>query len=90
MKIMLAVAAWSPSCRRAEKIWRAVARERGLALEIVDVDRPEGHILTERLRLGTVPAVLIEGRLVAVGVQDEQEAHRIVDTALGLSPDIQR
>lgn len=83
MKIKLAVAAWSPSCRRAEQVWRSVAHERGLDLEVIDVDRPEGRTLIERLGLATVPAVLVDGRLVAVGVQSEREAHTIMDAAIG-------
>ncbi len=83
MKIELAVAVWSSPCRRAEEIWRSVARERGLGLEVIDVDRPEGRALMERLRLTTVPAVLFDGRVVAVGVQSEREAHIIVDAAIG-------
>lgn len=62
-----------------------VAREHGFVLEVIDVDQPEGRVLMERLHLGTVPAVLIDGRPVAVGVQSQEEAEKIVRAA-GVPP----
>jgi thioredoxin-like negative regulator of GroEL len=86
MKITLLVAAWSPPCRRAEQIWRKVALAHGLPLDIVDVDAPAGQALTQRLRLQTIPALLIDDRLVAIGVQGEQEADRLLAAAAAKRP----
>ncbi len=79
MKVELLVAGWSPSCRRAEAVWRQVAHERAIDFEVVDVDQPQGQALMQRLQLKTIPALLIDGQLVAIGVQSEQAARAILD-----------
>lgn len=79
MKVELLVADWSSSCRRAEAVWRQVAHERALDFEVVDVDEPHGQALMQRLQLKTIPALLIDGKLVAIGVQSEQAARAILD-----------
>jgi thioredoxin-like negative regulator of GroEL len=79
VKVELLVADWSPSCRRAEAVWRQVAYERAIELEVLDVDQPQGQALMQRLQLKTIPALLIDGQLVAIGVQSEQAARAILD-----------
>lgn len=81
MKVELLVADWSPSCRRAEAVWRQVAEQGGVDFEVVDVDQPRGQALMQRLQLKTIPALLIDGQLVAIGVQNEQTARAIIDEA---------
>jgi thioredoxin-like negative regulator of GroEL len=81
MKVELLVADWISSCRRAEAVWRQVAHERALDFEVVDVDQPQGQVLMQRLQLKTIPALLIDGRLVAIGVQSEQAARVLIDAA---------
>ncbi len=81
MKIQLLVATWSPSCRRAQQVWRQLAQDHGLELSVVDVDEPAGQSLMQRLQLNTIPALLIDERLVAVGVQSQEEAEKIVRAA---------
>jgi len=65
----------------------------------MDISRAEGAALAQRLKLQTVPALLIDGTLRAVGVQtpeealtllqpQRQEAHdRMQQMGLGFSPD---
>jgi hypothetical protein len=78
MKIQLLVSDWSPPCRRAEKLWRAIAQEAGVDLEVLDVGELAGAEIMQRLQLKTIPALLIDANLVAVGVQSRTEANRIV------------
>jgi thioredoxin-like negative regulator of GroEL len=81
MKLELLVADWSPSCRRAEAVWQQIAQERGVEVQIIDVDQPQGQALMQRLQLKTIPALLIDGQLVAIGVQSEQAARALIDEA---------
>ena len=81
MKLELLVADWNPSCRRAEAVWRQIARERDLEVQIIDVDQPQGQALMQRLQLKTIPALLIDGQLVAIGVQNEEAARALIDAA---------
>ena len=43
--------------------------------------QPEGKALVSRLRLKTIPALIVDGALVAIGVQPPEEARRIVAAA---------
>ena len=81
MKVELLVADWNPSCRRAEAVWRQIARERDLEVQIIDVDQPQGQALMQRLQLKTIPALLIDDQLVAIGVQNEEAARALIDAA---------
>lgn len=74
MKIELIVSGVCPFCLEAEKVWREVASSRGLEFSVVDMTQPEGAALALRLKLQTVPALLIDGSLRAVGVQSPEEA----------------
>jgi thioredoxin-like negative regulator of GroEL len=78
MKIQLVVAANSPLCERAEKIWREVAAEHNFEFSVVDIERKEGHALAQRLDLKTIPALVVDGLLVAIGVQTLDQARQIV------------
>jgi len=74
MLIELLVLKECSACRQAEAVWRAVTEERGLELRVLDIDQPEGQAQARRLRLKTVPALVIDGELRAVGVQSPAEA----------------
>jgi glutaredoxin len=74
MKIELVVSGVCPFCLEAEKVWREVAADRGCEFYVVDIAQPEGAALAQRLNLKTVPALLIDGTLRAVGVQSRGEA----------------
>jgi hypothetical protein len=55
-----------------------VAEERAIDFSVLDMAQPEGRMLAQRLRLKTIPAVAIDGTLMAVGVQTLEEARRMV------------
>ena len=74
MKIELLVSGVCPFCLEAEKVWRAAAADHGCEFAVVDISQPEGAALAQRLKLQTVPALLIDGTLRAVGVQSPAEA----------------
>ncbi|MGE5242460.1 MAG: thioredoxin family protein [Bacteroidota bacterium] len=78
MKVQLLVSESSVPCRHAEEVWRQVAAERALDFSVVDLDAPEGRTLADRLRLRTIPALVIDGRLIAIGVQSPEEARALV------------
>jgi len=70
-----------PSCDRTVAVWDAACREAGAALDIINVSGPEGKRRLEAMKLGTVPAVLIDGKLVAIGLQSGQVARELITTA---------
>jgi glutaredoxin len=81
MKVELLVSEWCPSCPQAERVWRAVAAEREFEFTVVDLAQPEGRELARRLRIRTIPALVIDGELKAVGVPSLHEAHRLAAAA---------
>jgi glutaredoxin len=81
MKVELLVSEWCPTCPAAEKVWRDVLEERAFEFAVVDVAQPEGRALVARLHLRSVPSVIVDGILQAVGVQTRDEARRLVAAA---------
>ncbi len=74
MKLQLLVSQWCPTCPAAEKVWSDAAARQGLALEVLDVGKPEGRRVASDLGIRTVPAVVIDGRLRSLGVCTVSEA----------------
>ncbi|MGN2391856.1 thioredoxin family protein [Pelomicrobium sp. G1] len=81
MTVQLLVSEWCPTCPSAEAVWRQVAAEKDIRFAVVDLAQPEGRELASRLRIKTVPAVVIDGKLAAVGVQSPAEARALVAAA---------
>ena len=81
MKIELIVSGACPFCLEAEKVWRAAAADHGFEFAVLDIAQPEGAALVQRLKLQTVPALLIGGTLRAVGVQSPEEALTLLQPA---------
>lgn len=81
MKVELLVSEWCASCHQSEKIWREVAEEKDIEFSVLDMGQPEGRALVSRLRLKTIPAVVIDGELKGLGVQTFAEARDWVAAA---------
>ena len=81
MKVQLLISDACDPCDQAEKVWRGVAAELELDFSVVNLDRPEGRQLAERLQLQTIPALVVDGVLVAIGVQSAEEARSLVSRA---------
>jgi glutaredoxin len=78
MRVELLVSEWCASCHQAEKVWRQVSQERDFDFAVVDMGQPEGKALVSKLRLKTIPALIVDGALVGIGVQPLEEARKIV------------
>ena len=78
MSVVLLVSEWCPTCPAAEQVWRQVAAERDIRFSVLDMAQPEGRELVARLRLKSVPSLIIDGALVAVGTQSPAEARELV------------
>lgn len=80
-KVQLLVSEWCTPCRSAEAIWQQVAERRDIAFEVLDMAQPEARTVAQRLSLRSVPAVVIDDKLMGVGVQTFEEALRLVADA---------
>ncbi|WP_018876395.1 MULTISPECIES: thioredoxin family protein [unclassified Thioalkalivibrio] len=98
MKVELLVSEWCASCHDAERIWRQVAEDKQIDFAVVDMGQPEGRELATRLRIRSIPAVVVDGELKHIGLLDRTAATELVGAApertqkaarhvgLGLSP----
>lgn len=81
MQVELLVTDDCPACEKAAAVWRAACTAAGAELAVRNLGEPETLQLARRWRLGTVPAVIIDGELMAVGVQDDAQARSLLEIA---------
>ncbi|NCF27309.1 MAG: thioredoxin family protein [Gammaproteobacteria bacterium] len=86
MRVDLLVTRDSPSCRKAEILWRSICEKKNLTLNVLEDDSPEGLLVLARLELHALPAILLDGRLMAVGVQTEDQALELLRSAASGRP----
>ena len=67
MKVQLLVSKWCPTCPQAEKILAEAARTLPMEFEVLDVADRKGREVASRLRIRTVPAVVVDDVLKMVG-----------------------
>ena len=78
MKVQILVSKWCPTCPQAEEIWKEASRRVTMDLRVLDVTEREGREVVSRLRIKTVPAVVIDDVLKTVGVQPLGEARKLL------------
>jgi hypothetical protein len=81
MKVELLVTRDSSSCRKAENLWRSICKNESLTFTVIEDASPEGQSALTRLGLRALPAVLLDERLVAVGVQTRDQALELLRAA---------
>ena len=74
MKLQLLVSKWCPTCPAAEKVWSEAAAREGLQLEVLDVGNSGGRRVVVDLVIRTVPAMVIDGKLRALGTSTISQA----------------
>ncbi|MFN7065350.1 MAG: thioredoxin family protein [Aquificaceae bacterium] len=78
--VILLVSQWCGTCPFADALWRRLQEEYGFKYEVLDVAQPEGRMWVKKLMIRSVPSTIIDGRLVFVGVPDEVEARRVIES----------
>ena len=78
MKVELVVSEWCQTCHHAEKVWRGIAEKKAIDFAVVDMGQPEGRELATRLRIRSIPAIVIDGALTQIGVHPEAECLELV------------
>lgn len=81
MEVRLLVSKWCPVCPQAEAVWGEVAKHHPVDYRALDIADPAGRTLVANLRIRTVPALVVDGQLVAVGLQSQAEALKIIGAA---------
>lgn len=81
LRVELLVSDWCPTCPAAKAVWRQVAAEKAIDYAVLDLAQPEGKRLARALHIRTIPALVIDDVLQAVGVQTLAEARALVAAA---------
>ena len=81
MQITLLISKWCPVCPQAEAVWAEVAKSQAIAYECLDVGASAGKAWVSNLRIKTVPAIIIDGKLQGVGVLSRADALRLIQIA---------
>lgn len=81
MEVRLLVSKWCPVCPQAEQVWSEVARSLPIDYQALDIAEPAGRALVSGLRVRTVPALVVDGKLAAVGLQSLGDALKIAQQA---------
>ncbi|HEX7045806.1 MAG TPA: thioredoxin family protein [Burkholderiales bacterium] len=90
MELQLFVLPSFAPCLEAERVWREIAAEAGVELAVIDIDSERGRAMASRLGLAMVPAIAVDGRLVALGVQTLDEARGVLADAVSAGPGARR
>lgn len=82
MKLQLLIAGQLPSCLETRDVWQSVCEQKGLELELIEVEDEQGQELIDRLGIKSFPALLADGKIRAVGRPDPQRAASIIKKLL--------
>lgn len=78
MKLQLLIAGQYPTCLETREVWQQVCLDKGLTLEIIELEQPEGQALIDRYGIKTFPVLIADDQIKAVGRPDPQSAQRII------------
>lgn len=83
MKIQLITTELTELSEATQSIWQAVCEELSLSLDVIDSETPEGQLLVEELALRTLPALIVDNKIIAVGQPDHSSARKILQNLEG-------
>ncbi len=78
MKIQLIIMGRTEQSQATENIWRETCEAQGLSLQVADSETRQGQSLVEKLALRTLPALVVNDRVIAVGQPDKVSARKIL------------
>jgi glutaredoxin len=77
--ITLLVSPTCGACPSAKTLWKELRVKYSFSYREVDITTPDGQALAERHAVRAVPATIIDGRLVFVGVPPRQSAEKALE-----------
>ena len=77
----------NPASTEAESIWRDACQQNGHSLDVLKTDDPKYQTVLEQLKLNSFPALVLEERILAVGIPTAEAANKLLaDLAATESP----
>ncbi len=78
MKLILIISGSYPSCSVSKKIWLKTCVQNDIELEVFDMENSNGRNIAEILDLKTFPALISDGKVIAVGQPDSKTAEKLI------------
>ena len=82
MQLQLILAGTYDTCKDTQKVWETVCNEHQLSLETFDIEKPEGEKLASQLAIKSFPALVVDGKIKAVGHPDIDKARAMIKAML--------
>ena len=76
----------TPASSGAESIWRDACQTSGNTLEVLKPDDVKYQTVLEQLKLNTFPALVLDKRVLAVGIPTAETATKLLMELAGSSP----
>ena len=83
VNIQLIIAGHAEQSQATEHVWRTICEDMGLLLQVANSESEGGRSLVEKLALRTLPALVVNGRVIAVGQPDKTTAEKILHDLQG-------
>lgn len=74
VKVTLIHANWCTACPATRRLWKDLKSEYDFEYEEIDVESPEGQVLTEKHGIVGVPTTLIDGEPAFTGLPKKADA----------------
>ena len=82
MKLQLILAGTYSTCKDTQDVWKTVCEENQLSLETFDIEKPEGEKLAAQLDVKSFPALIVDGKIKAVGHPEIEKARSLIKSIL--------
>ncbi len=82
MKLILIISGRYPSCNVSKKIWFETCVQNNIELEVFDMENSNGRNIAETLNLKTFPALIRDGKVIAVGQPNSKTAEKLIQELL--------
>jgi len=78
MKLILVIAGRYQSCKLSQQIWKNECLKHKIELDILNLENENGQALAEQLNLKSLPALILDNKIIAVGHPDTKTAENII------------
>jgi hypothetical protein len=78
MKLILIMTHRNPACENTQTIWHETCLKHNIELDVLDFENKKGKNLAKKLNLNSLPALIDNNNIIAVGQPDIKTAEKII------------